>query len=142
MQISTCGASKTHHKWKSAISKDPEHLRRPGFVLYQSDTCFYVDNRQNRSFQSALGAEIVQICTQTPKSLCHHMHMLWAGLLCKILGPVPGSLRSLGEPIGPLECPRAPAGLRAIAQEISQPCRHLNQWPGGVLALGNRVLRF
>ena len=134
MQISTCGASWRHHKWKSAISKDPEHLRRPGFVLYQSDTCFYVDNRQNRSFGSVLGAEILPFCAQTPKSLCNHMYMPLAGPLCKILGSIPGSLRPLGEPIGPLECPRAPAGSRAITQEISQPRRHLNQWPGGVFA--------
>ena len=65
-----------------------------------------------------------------PASLCNHMYMPLAGPLCKILGSIPGSLRPLGEPIGPLECPRAPAGSRTITPKHTVSCRDLNQWPG------------
>ena len=56
-----------------------------------------------------------------PKPLCNHMYMPLAGPLCKILGSIPGSLRPLGEPIWPLECPRAPAGSRTITQNTLFP---------------------
>ena len=40
-----------------------------------------------------------------------------AGPLCEILGSAPGSLRSVGGPIGPLGCQRAPAGSSANARK-------------------------
>ena len=40
-----------------------------------------------------------------------------AGPLCEILGSAPGSLRSVGGPIGPLGCQRAPAGSPANARK-------------------------
>ena len=60
-----------------------------------------------------------------PASLCNHMYMPLAGPLCKILGSIPSSLRPLGEPIWPLECPRAPAGSRTITQNTLFPVTSL-----------------
>ena len=47
-------------------------------------------------------------------------HVRRAGPLCKLSAPAPGSLRSLGGPIGPLGCQRAPVGSHAITQNT--PC--------------------
>ena len=97
------------------------------------DTAFYCPDASHPI--ASVGDMRKKGCPFAPKhpaSLCNHMYMPLAGPLCKILGSIPGSLRPLGEPIGPLECPRAPAGSRTITPKHTVSRRDLNQWPGGV----------
>ena len=69
-------------------------------------------------------------CTQVCKSLCNCMYMQQVGPLCKRSGSVPGSLRSLGAPIGPLRCPRTPARSRTVTLGLMLPDSRLIKGQG------------